>query len=205
MALTLDGRAIVQLDRVLERDRDAMPLCEAATRRLGVDCWFIRLDAAGRVRSVVVLGPDVPDAVRDPPPEPASPAPPAMPPKGPRDGAPDDPLERLEPLPAGGVLARLVGAPQATGRQLADLALHADDPDIRGEAVGVAVDAIVRDPALERRVLSGLDGMDDATLARNLRGIAGEAAAGLLSIVVERARGRPLGDRAARLHAHLGP
>src|SRR6185436_15947901 len=112
----------------------------------------------------------------------------------PRVAVPDDPLERLEPLPPGGRLERLLGTSHATGRQLADLALRSDDPEIRGEAVGVAVDGIVRDPALERRVLQAFDGVDDAALARSIRGIAGEATRGLLSVVAERARGRPLGD-----------
>lgn len=205
MVFALDGPAVVQLQRVLERDRDAMPLCEAATRRLGVESWMLRLDAAGRVRGAIVLAADAPahlrsdarDPWRDPSPEPATPAPP-----GPEPG---DPLERLEPLPPDGPIARLLGSTRATGRQLADLALRSDDPAIRGEAVGVAVDAIVRDPVLEQRVLAGLDGVDDASLARSLHGIAGEATGGLLSIVAERARGRPLGDRAARVHAKLAP
>jgi hypothetical protein len=195
MALALDGGAVVQLDRVLERDRAAMPLCEAVTRRLGVESWMLRLDATGRVRGVVVLGADVAARVRAPP-EPA-------PVPAPQASVPDDPLERLEPLRPGGPLARLLGATQATGRQLADLALRSDDPEIRGEAVAVAVDAIVRDPALEERVLGGLDGVDDATLARSLHGIAGDATQGLLAVVEERARGRPLGERAARVRGTL--
>jgi hypothetical protein len=204
MALTLDGPTVVRLERVLERDRDVMPLCEAVTRRLGVESWTLRLDAAGRVRGVVVLAPDVPAGVRAPP-EPAPATKTETPPvPARRAAAPDDPLERLEPLRPGGPIARLLGATQATGRQLADLALRSDDPEIRGEAVGVAVDAIVRDPALEQRVLAGLDDVDDTTLARSLRGIAGDATPGLLAIVEERARGRPLGDRAARVRATLG-
>jgi len=197
MALALDAPAVVRLDRVLERDRDVMPLCEAATRRLGVESWMLRLDAAGRVRGVVVLAADVPAGVRAPP----EPAPATT--TAPRPTTLDDPLERLEPLRPGGPIARLLGATQATGRQLADLALRSEDPEIRGEAVGVAVDAIVRDPALEQRVLAGLDGVDDAALARSLRGIAGDATPGLLAVVEERARGRPLGDRAARVRATL--
>jgi len=203
MALTLDGSTVARLEHVLERDRDGMPLCEAVTRRLGIESWVLRLDAAGRVRGVVVLADDVPAGVRAPPePAPATTTPPAPVPPA---SAPDDPLERLEPLQPAGPIARLLGATQATGRQLADLALHSDDPEIRGEAVAVAVDAIVRDPGLEQRVLAGLDGLDDATLARTLRGIAGDATRGLLAVAEERARGRPLGDRAARVRATLAP
>ena len=199
MALALDGRAVVQLERVLERDRDGMPLCEAVTRRLGVESWMLRLDHAGRVRAVVVLGADVPVGVRAPP----EPAPAIATAPAPRASVPDDPLERIEPLRPGGPLARLLGATQATGRQLADLALRSDDPAVRGEAVAVAVDAIVRDPALEQRVLAGLDAVDDATLARTIRGIAGDATPGLLAVVEERARGRPLADRATRVRASM--
>jgi hypothetical protein len=199
MALALDGPAVVRLERMLERDRDVMPLCEAATRRLGVESWMLRLDAAGRVRGVVVLAADVPAGVRAP----AEPAPATTTAPAPRAAAPDDPLERVEPLRPGGPIARLLGATQATGRQLADLALRSEDPEVRGEAVGVAVDAIGRDPALEQRVLAGLDAVDDATLGRSLRGIAGDATPRLLAVVEERARGRPLGDRAARVRATL--
>jgi hypothetical protein len=196
-ALALDGPTVVQLERVLERDRAAMPFCDAVTRRLGVESWMLRLDAGGRVRGVVVLGADVAVGVRAPP-EPDSAREARV-----RASAPDDPLERVEPVRPGGPLARLLGTTQATGRQLADLALRSDDPEVRGEAVAVGVDAIVRDPVLEQRVLAGLDGVDDATLARTVRGIAGDATAGLLAVVEERARGRPLGDRAARIRATL--
>ena len=205
MALTLDGPAVVRLERVLERDRDGMPLCEAVTRRLGVESWMLRLDAAGRVRGVIVLAADLPAGGGAPPelaPAPTTATTPAL---APHLSVPDDPLERLEPLRPGGPIARLLGGTQATGRQLADLALHSDDPEIRGEAVGVAVDGIMRDPALERRVLAGLDGLDDATLARTIRGIAGDATPGILAVVEERARGRPLGDRASRVRATLAP
>ena len=197
MALALDRPTVVQLERVLERDRAAMPLCDAVTRRLGVESWMLRLDPGGRVRGVVVLGADVAVGVRAPP-EPEIATEPAV-----HASAPGDPLERIEPVRPGGPLARLLGTTQATGRQLADLALRSDDPEVRGEAVAVGVDAIVRDPALEQRVLSGLDGLDDATLGRTVRGIAGDATAGLLAVVEERARGRPLGDRAARIRATL--
>jgi hypothetical protein len=198
MALALDGPTVVRLERVLERDRDVMPLCEAATRRLGVESWMLRLDAAGRVRGVVVLAAEVPPGVRAPPE--AAPATTVVPA---RATAPDDPLERVEPLRPGGPIARLLGTTQATGRQLADLALRSDDPEIRGEAVSVAVDAIMRDHDLEQRVLTGLEAVDDATLARTLRGIAGDATPGLLAVLEERARGRPLGERAARVRATL--
>jgi hypothetical protein len=195
MALALDGGAVVQLERALERDRAAMPLCDAVTRRLGVESWMLQLDAGGRVRGVVVLGADAGVGVR---------APPEIVPEPPvRASAPDDPLERVETVRPGGPLARLLGTTQATGRQLADLALRSDDPEVRGEAVAVGVDAIVRDPAFEQRVLAGLDGVDDATLARTVRGIAGDATTALLAVVEERARGRPLADRAARVRATL--
>ena len=194
MALVLDGPTVVQIARTLERDRATMPLAEAVNRRLGVESWVLRLDGTGRLCGVVVLAPPVlalPDLVPEPPPPP--PAPPA------------NPLEHVHPLPEGGPLARLVGGPGASGRQLLDIALRHDDPEIRGEAVGAAVDALLRDPALEQSVLASLGGVDDGALAQSLAGIAGEAASGLLSVVVERARGRPLGERAARIFQRLGP
>jgi hypothetical protein len=95
------------------------------------------------------------------------------------------------------VLARILGAPAATGRQLADLALRLDDPHVRGEAVRVAVDAMMRDPSLEAALLGALQTLDDGALAHALQSVAGDAAPGLVSLVAERARGRPLGRRAA--------
>jgi hypothetical protein len=191
-ALPLDAATVAHLARILERDRAAMPLAEAATRRLGVASWMLRLDDAGTVRGVIVLGPDPPAPFEAPAPaEPTRRVPPA------------DPMEALHPVPAGGALARLLGTTTATGRQLADLALRHDDPDVRGEAVAVAVDAVLADPALEHAVLGAVESLDDATLARQLTGLAGDATAGLLSVVVERARGRPLGRRAARVYQRL--
>jgi hypothetical protein len=113
------------------------------------------------------------------------------------------PLERPIRLPPDGVLARIVGGTTATGRQLADLALRRDDAGIRGEAVRAAVDAMLEDPSLERALLEPLEAFDDAAIAQAMSGIAGEAAPGLLSIVAERARERPLGRRAARVLERL--
>jgi len=187
MAVTLDGRAVAEVARPVAAD-PAMPLVERVSRRLGVASWTLRLDDHGRLRGITVLG------ALPPPDEPASP-PVELPP----------PLERLYPLSPGGPLARLVGSETATGRQLADLALRQDDPEIRGEAVRVAVDAMMRDPALERALLGALDGVGDAELA-DLVASAGGCASGLVSVVAERARGRPLGRRAAALLGRLrGP
>ncbi len=187
--MTLDGRTIAQVEQAVAGDQAAMPLAERLSRRLGAASWLIRLDEAGRLRGVTVLKtPAAPEPSRS---ETASPLP-----------EPGSPLDRAYPLAADGVLARLVGGPTATGRQLADLALRQDDPQVRGEAVRVAVDAMMRDPALEQTLLGTLDGVDDRHLA-NLVASAGAGASGLLSVVVERARGRPLGQRAAALLAHL--
>jgi hypothetical protein len=101
------------------------------------------------------------------------------------------------------VLARILGDMTGTGRQLADLALRGDDPAVRAEAVRVAVDAMMRDPRLERALLESLGAIDDDALARVLAGVAGDGAAGLASLVAERARGRPLGRRAAEVRDRL--
>ena len=196
MALSLDQPAVAQLRRVLERDRATMPLAEAATRRLGVESWVLRLDETGRVRSVTVLAPILPELLEDSPNELRSPTPEPTPPV--------DPLERVHPLPSGGVLARLLGTPGATARQLADLALRTDDAEVRGEAVRVGVDALMAEPALEQRVLAAVASLDDGAIVQALTRIAGDATGGLLSVVVERARGRPLGRRAAQVLERLG-
>jgi hypothetical protein len=187
MAISLDASSVAHVARVLERGRADMPLPEALTRRLGVESWMLTLGPDGRLRAITVLAESVP------PPEP--------PPGAEAFG--DHPLERRLPLPPAGVLTRVLGAPTATGRQLADLALRRDDADVRGEAVRVAVDAMMRDPSLEDAMLDSLEGVDDGALAQALQGVAGDGAPGLLSIVAERARGRPLGRRAAAVLTRL--
>jgi len=195
MALSLDGPSVAKMVRLVQRDHGTMPLVEAVTRRLGVESWTLRLDDAGRVRAVTVLATSLPaETLGDH--QPSVPDLAAM-------DRPGDPLEGIHPLPAGGVLARLLGASGATGRQLADLALRHDDAEVRGEAIRVGVDALMREPVLEQRVLAAVATLDDAALARALEGIAGDASAGLLSVVVERARGRQLGRRAAQVLEQL--
>jgi hypothetical protein len=187
MAIALDRPAVAQVERRLAHDLD-LPLPEAVTRRLGgIASWTLILGDDGRLRAITVLAPSI--------------APPSGPP-APRRPAPT-PFDRPIPLPAGGALARVVGATSATPRQLADLALRRDDAELRAEAVRVGVDAMARDPALEAAVLAALDGVDDAALARAVAGIAGDAADGLLSLVADRAAGRPLGRRAARIRGRL--
>jgi hypothetical protein len=188
MAISLDATTVAQVERVLARDRVAMPLPEALTRRLGVESWMLTLGPDGKLRAITVLA----DGIA-PPVQMAEPRRAAV-----------HPLDRDLPLPPGGVLARILGAPTATGRQLADLALRRDDPEIRGEAVRVAVDAMMRDPSLEAALLGALDRLDDGALARALESVAGDAAPSLVSLVAERARGRPLGRRASAVLARLG-
>lgn len=183
MAIALDRATVVQVERRLVHDDMSLP--DAVTRGLGgVESWMLTVGDDGRLRAIAILAP----AMGPLPPEP---------PRPPRVELP--PLERPLPLPAGGVLARIVGGTTVTGRQLADLALRRDDAEIRAEAVRVGVDAMLNDPALEAAFLGALEGVDDAGLARAVTGIAGDASDGLLSVVVERARGRPLGLRAARI------
>jgi hypothetical protein len=188
MAISLDATAVAQVERVLARDRMAMPLPEALTRELGVESWMLTLGPDGKLRAITVLA----DAIRSPV-EKSEPRPVA-----------GHPLDRMLPLPPAGVLAKILGAPTATGRQLADLALRQDDPDVRGEAMRVAVDAMMRDPALEGALLGALDALDDDALAHALESVAGEAAPALLSLVADRARGRPLGRRARSVLTRFG-
>jgi hypothetical protein len=189
MAISLDPASVAQIERVLARDRAAMPVADALTRRLGVESWLMTLGPDGRLRAVTVLA-DV--------------LPPVAPVPTPRAAVAAHPLDRLLALPPAGVLVRVLGAPTATGRQLADLALRRDDADVRAEAVQVAVDAMMRDPALEGALLGTLEHVDDGALAQALVGAAGDAAPALLAIVAERARGRPLGWRAAAVLVRLG-
>jgi hypothetical protein len=191
MALALDATAVVHLERVLPRDLSRMALPDAVARRLGVDSWLLTFGDDGRLRSVTVLGPR-----------------PSLGPAEPRPAAPGaalPPLARTFTLPDGGPLARRIGATTATGLQLADLALREPDPDVRADAVRVAVDAAMQDPALERALLEALAAFDDRTLAHAVADAAGEGAAGLMALVAERARGRPLGVRAAAVLRQLAP
>jgi hypothetical protein len=189
MAIALDRPAVVQVERRLRHPELEMSTSDAVTRGLGgVESWMLTIGDDGRLRAITILGP----ATGPPAGEPAPVAPRAR-----RVELP--PLDRPLALPAGGVLARIVGGTTVTARQLADLALRRDDPEIRAEAVRAGVDAMLSDPALEAAFLGALDGVDDAGLARAVAGIAGEATDGLLSLVAERARGRPLGLRAVRV------
>jgi hypothetical protein len=61
----------------------------------------------------------------------------------------------------------------------------------------------MRDPALERTILDAIARFDDRMLAIALSSIAGDAAPGLAALVADRARGRPLGARAAAVAALL--
>jgi hypothetical protein len=193
MAIALDRPTVVQVERRLRHDDLAMSLPDAVTRGLGgIESWTLTLGDDGRLRAITILAPALRPLRADP--TPAGPAP-AEPPR--RAELP--PLDRPLALPPGGALARIVGGTTATGRQLADLALRRDDAEIRAEAVRVGVDAMLADPTLEAAFLGALDGVDDAGLARAVTGIAGDATDGLLSLVAERARGRPLGRRAARV------
>jgi hypothetical protein len=190
MAIALDRPSVATVAHALTRDRVCMPAPEVVTRELGVESWVLTLGPDGALRGVTVLGPPR-----------AAPSPRAA--LGPPSGA--SPLDRRYPLDPHGALARIVGDVSATGRQLADLALRRDDPAARGEAVRVAVDAMMDDPALEQALLAALDGVDDATLARTVANVAGEASAALVSLVATRASGHPLGRRAARVLERLGP
>lgn len=190
MAWSLDGATVAQVERLLAVDRSVMPLPDALTRRLGVGSWMLTIGPDARLRAITVLG-DRKGAVALPPPA-----------EPPRAGS-LDPLACTYPLPPAGILARLVGGPAATGRQLVDLALRQDDPEVRAEASRVGVAAAMKDPALERSLLAALEPVDDATLAAGLSAVAGEGALGLVSLVAEGARGRPLGTRAAKLRALL--
>jgi len=187
MAISLDTTTVAQVERVLARDRIAMPLPEAISRRLGVESWMLTLGPDGELRAITVLADAIDPLAERPETRSAGP-----------------PLDRALPLPPKGVLARILGAPTATGRQLADLALRRDDPEIRGEAVRVAVDAMMHDPSLEKALLGALDTLDDGALAQALEGVAGDAAPGLVALVAERARGRPLGRRAAGVLTRFG-
>ena len=186
MTLALDRAAVTQVERALARDPEReRALADEVARLLGATSVLLRLAPDGRLRGVTVLG-----AGGVPPPAPSEPV---------------DPLDRPFAVAPDGMLARVAETTTLTGRQLADLALRQTDPSLRAEAVGVAVDAAMRDPELERAMLAALDGLDDATLAAALRGIAGDGAAGIAALVTERARGRPLGRRAANVLDRLRP
>jgi hypothetical protein len=187
MAVVLDRATAAHVERLVAAD--PMPLPDALGRRLGVESWMLTLDRDGRLRAITILAAGI------------APLPPEPPPVRVRPPLP--PLDRPIRLPPDGVLAKIVGGPTATGRQLADLALRRDDAEIRAEAVRAAVDAMLEDPSLERALMEPLERLDDAAIAQAMSGIAGDAVSGLLSIVAERAHDRPLGTRAARVLERL--
>ncbi len=189
MAIALDRTTVVQVEHRLRVHELDMSTSDAVTRGLGgIASWTLTVGDDGRLRAITILGPATGPPATEPAPVGSRPRRVELP-----------PLDRPLPIPPGGVLARIVGGTTVTARQLADLALRRDDAEIRAEAVRAGVDAMLSDPSLEAAFLGALDGVDDAGLARAVTGIAGEATDGLLSLVVERARGRPLGLRAVRV------
>ena len=186
MAVALPPPVVARVEALLAVDRDRMPVADVLARRLGVASWTLTFDATGRLRAVTLLAPSVPvvEQVATHP-------------------SPANPLDRSFPVPPGGRLAALLAGSTATGRQLVDLVIRQEDPALRAEAIGVAVEAMLRDPTLETALLGSLDRLDDDALARALTGLTGDDAVGIATLVAARARGRPLGRRAAGVLARL--
>src|SRR5262249_40764501 len=70
----------------------------------------------------------------------------------------------------------ILGGPTAGLPQIAQLAVHHDDPTVRSEAVRTVVTTLEVDPTLRAALVERLNATDDTQLSTMLRGAAGDRA-----------------------------
>jgi hypothetical protein len=156
-----------------------VPLQEGLHRLLGDQNFMLVYASDGHLRALRLLG--GPQTAGAPPTAPAAPPQPA----------PTD-LPTLVanhgPVPVTGPLQDAVGSGTATLAQLAQLAVHHDDPTVRSAAVRAVVSTMEADPALKTAVVEQLKSSDDAQLSAMLRGAAGERAEEVAMQILTQAR-----------------
>jgi hypothetical protein len=189
-------RGDLQKEREVSADFEEVPLPEALHRLLGDQNFALVYGGGGRLREVKLLGtPQAAAAAPQPPPgQPAAAAPPPVSP-----AALLGILDRHAPVPVNDRLSQAVGSDTATMRQLMDLGLHHEDAAVRSEAVRTFVQTFESDPAMRASVASGVGGMDDATLANLMRGVAGDRAEELMMQFLTQSRATDVRVRASAI------
>jgi hypothetical protein len=99
----------------------------------------------------------------------------------------------------GGRLARRLGSRRVSMAQVMAAAAQETDPRVRRDAMRVGMKVIERDPAMLGAMFGQLTGVDDYTIASNLRGMAGDDAEELMKNAAAGLRSRELRDRAQNI------
>jgi hypothetical protein len=144
-------------------------LADGLTRIFGAESFMLTYASDGTIRTIEMLGKGVP----------APPIPSAATTPSPRPPLADeeDQAEILQrTVTVGGALATALGPHPPIGRVLHAL-VQEHDAAVRAAAREVALETFGRDPAVEAAYLSTLTPVDDAVLAKILRGAGPEGAA----------------------------
>ena len=183
-------------DRELSIDLREVRLEEALIRVLGKDNFALVYAPDGRVRTIELLG----EAANVP----------SWPPLGP--GASEtqagvDPERQREVMgrtvPVTGRLAAALGTSHPTAGQLVHAALLQKSGRVRAEAQERLLVTFDKDPEIEEVFLRTLGAIDDATLARMLRGMGAAHAEELMTKLASRARSEELRGKAAAVLERL--
>ncbi|HUE31284.1 MAG TPA: hypothetical protein VMR79_10415 [Verrucomicrobiae bacterium] len=189
-------RGQVRDPREVSAEFEGVPLAEALHRLLGDQNFALVYGNEGRLKSVRLLGGPQNASVAAPPP---AGAPPSQPP------APGimDAFAKHAPIAVAGHLGEAVGGHEASLLQLFDLSIHHADPSVRAEAARIVIGTIDTDPSLRATVLAQLNAMDEATLGRFFRSLAGDNAQEMVMQVMTTARTSEFRTKAAAVLQQL--
>jgi type II secretory pathway component GspD/PulD (secretin) len=175
---TIHG-AVKDSAREVTVEFDRVPIADALHRLLGDQNFALVYGDSGKLRVVKLLGGPQPTAVVKPPPGPAvvtttQPAVALNPQQAAMQLAAL--LQQHPPVPVTGALAQSLGRDNATLLEVVNAGLHADDPNVRQEAVRTSLQAMEGDPEVRNGMMSAMKSVDDTTLAAMLHGIAADHA-----------------------------
>lgn len=174
-AATIRG-GVKDASREVTVEFDRVPLADGLHRLLGDQNFALVYGETGRLRVVRLLGGPQPTSVAKVPAPP--PPPPAVPGMNPQQAAMQlaAMLQQHPPVPVAGVLAQSLGRDNATLLEVVNAGLHAEDPNVRQEAVRTGLQAMEGDPEVRNAMLGAMKSVDDTTLAAMLHGIAADHA-----------------------------
>jgi hypothetical protein len=183
-------------DRAVTLDLQGLPVDEVLVRLLGKDNFALTYGADGVLRAIEVLR--------------ASEGAPSWPPPSVAEAgsepraSPDYPQEVMgRTVEVGGRLARELGSQRPTAGQLIHASLRVKSGKLRAEAQQRVLEAFERDPEIEDVFSRTLAAIDDATLARMLRGMGGSRAEEFMTKLAARARSEQLRAKAAAVLEQL--
>ncbi len=181
-------RGSVAHPRSVSAEFDALPLPEALHRLLGDENFTLVYGEGDRLRAIKLLGgPQVQGAST------------ARAPGAPVPAAPAKPAASLPillglvnahpPVQVSGRLAQVLGSSTATLSQVLQMGIQHEDAVVRGEAVRAGLQVLETDAHLRTSFMSTLNGIDDADLARYVRGMAGPRAEETILQIMTQSRG----------------